>query len=114
MTQIVIGNDFELGVALTKNKQPFEIPFWAIIKATLVSTDHNTRYFEAVNVSPATPGTDYSQSLIIVKFSRTDTALIPKQGPAKIEIEIFEPTDPTSTRHPSWFVDVRVVKGQVG
>jgi hypothetical protein len=113
MTQIVIGNDFELGVTLTKNKQPFEIPFWVIIQATVVSADHNSRYFDPVNVSPATPGTDYSQSLIIVKFSGANTALITKQGPAKIEIEILEPTDPVSTRHPSWFVDVRVVKGQI-
>ena len=114
MTQIVMGNDFELGVQLTKNHKPFVIGPYVVIKATVVSPDHNNRYFDAVNVSPATPGTDYSQSLIIVKFSAADTAAISRQGPAKIEIGITEPTDPVSIRHPSWFVDVRVVKGQVG
>ena len=113
MTQIVIGNDFELGVALTKNHKPFAVDFQSVIKATVVSPDHVTRYFDAAIVSPATPGTDLSQSLIIVRFTKAQTAAITRQGPALIEIELTE-DEGLGFKHPSWFVKVQVVKGQVG
>lgn len=111
MSRITTGNDFELGITLTKDDKTFVIDPGATLKAVVVSADHATRYFDPVNVSPATPGTDYSQSLVIVKFSAALTAAIQRQGPAKIEIEL---TDAAGVIHPSWFVDVRVVKGHIG
>jgi hypothetical protein len=110
MTQIVIGNDFELGVTLTKDHKPFMIDFQAVIKATVVNTDHNTRYFDASIVSPATPGSDLSQSLIIIRFTKAQTVAITKYGPVKIEVAI---TESNGFIHPSWFVDARTVKGQI-
>ena len=112
MTDITIGNDYELGVRLTKNGQPFNIDPQHIIKATVVSADNSARYFDPLTVSPAVPGTDLSQSLIIVRFLRAQTMAINKQGPAKIEIEITEDQG-NGFKHPSWFVPVRCIKGQI-
>ena len=110
MTRIVTGNDFNLGITLQKNGATFEIHPQSTVKATVVSPDHNTRYIAPVTVDLLTPGTDLSQSLIIVKFTAPETQALLKQGPALLEIELI---DPVGTSHPSWFVDVRVVKGQI-
>jgi hypothetical protein len=105
MSRITIGNDFELAVTLTKNHKPFAIDFQMLITATVVSPDRRIRYFEEGIVSPATPGTDFSQSLIIVRFTKAQTALITKQGPAKLMITLTE-DEGAGFKHPSWFVDV--------
>jgi hypothetical protein len=110
MTQIVIGNDFELGVRLTKSgedriKKPFSISPQTLITATVVNPTRSVRYFDETVVSLVTPGTDLSQSLIIVRFAKAETALINKQGPAKIKIDLTE-NEGLGFKHPSWFIDV--------
>ena len=110
MTRIVTGNDFALGVKLTKDKKTFEIPTGSIVKAAVVSSNYDVLRAGPVNVPPDTPGSDWLNSLVIVKFTASDTGMINKYGPAQLEIEV---TDPTGIKHPSWYVDVLIVKGQI-
>ena len=110
MTRVVTGDAFDLGVTLTKNKQPFEIPTGTTIKAALVARDRKSRLTNTVDVSLTTPGTDVTQALIIVRFMESDTAPITRYGPALLEINM---TDPGGVKHPSWYVDVLIVQGQI-
>lgn len=110
MTRVVTGNDFALGVKLTKDKKTFEIPTGSVVKAALVSPNHDVMRAGPVNVPSDTPGSDWTNSLVIVKFTAADTQPINKYGPALLEIEL---TDPDGIKHPSWYVDVLIVQGQI-
>lgn len=103
MTRIVTGAAFELGVHLTKDKQPFIIPLQATIQAGVVDRDHKTELLAPVTVSPANQGTDLNNSHIIVKFTPDQTQQITRYGPAFLKITIAGAPQP-------WYPEVHIYK----
>jgi hypothetical protein len=109
--EVITGDDISLPVTLKINGATFNIPGTATVTAQLVKTDHSgavTGALAAVQ-SDAAPGADWPNSLVVIEFAPTDTSGISAddQGKALIEIQV----DDGSKR--TWFVTVKIVKGNI-
>ncbi len=114
MTEIVTGNGFELAVELQKNHKTFAIPAQTVLQAAVVSRDNKTLLAGPVNINLSAPGTDTAASMIIVQIPAALTSQITRYGPAKLEIKMTaNPGTPEEFSHPSWFIDVLIVKSQI-
>lgn len=106
---IVTGDNVALAVTLTKNGAAFAIDTADTVKAALVSTDHKTAYTAAPIVqSAAAPGADWTNGVVIVEIPGTATEPIAYQGLALLEIQVT-----ASGVNTTWFVPVKVIKGQI-
>lgn len=110
MSRIVTGCGFVLGVQLTKDGQGFAIPPGATVKAAVVTARRDTVLAGPVEVDYAQPGSDWAGAVVVVKLTEAATGAIPHLGPALLEIGV---TDPGGFKHPSWFIDVLIVKGNL-
>jgi hypothetical protein len=107
MTLIVTGDDVAVVVALTKNNKPFVIDPGAVVKAAIVSTDHARTLADPSTLSSSSNGSDWAQSTIVVTFSSVQTQAITEYKPALLEIEVNDNGKQT------WFLEVKIVKGQI-
>ena len=105
---IVTGDNVALAVTLKKNGVVFIIDPAATVKAALVSTDHRTAYTDPLAQAEATPGADWSASLVMVEIPGTATEAITYQGLALIEIQIT-----AGGVNTTWFVPVKIIRGQI-
>ena len=95
MRIIYTGADAKIPVQLTETidpkigKQPFIIDPAKVVRAILVNSDNTAKYMATpVTVSPATPGSDWTKSLIMILFPGAATSEIDFQGRANIEIQV--------------------------
>jgi hypothetical protein len=108
---VVTGDDFSVQVQLKRGIEgataPFTISGTGSVKARLVSVDHKQTYTAEVSQIRDLPGADWSNSLVVINFSASDTAAIIYQGKAKIEIQVTDPLKST------WWVDCTIRKGNI-
>ena len=107
---IVIDDDATLFLTLEKDDATFNIDAGDVVEAALVSTDHETLLMAAVAQSNTSPGADWPNSLIAIKFSAAQTALItlPATGAAKVEVQVTQ-----AGEKESWFSVVKIVQGHI-
>lgn len=84
---VVPGTNSATTVALIKDGAAFGMAGQQCV-ATIVSPDNKTKLSETVTVSEAAAGSDWSASVVVVKFAPADTQAITTQGPAEIEIKV--------------------------
>jgi len=106
VSTLVTGDDLRLPVALKINGAAFDAAA-ATIKARVVSLDHATALTAEAAQSPATPGANWAQSLVVVVIPATDTAVIASYGMALLEIQVASDIKET------WFVPLNIVQGQI-
>jgi len=104
--KIVTGDDVTLPVTLKKNGATFDMSS-AAVKAAIVSNSRTTKFTGDVAQSSGTSGADWLNSLVVVVFSSTDTA-ISATGPAWIEIQVDDGGLKTT-----WFVGVELLQGNI-
>ena len=104
---VVTGDDFTVPVQLYKNEAPFSIGGAAVVKARLVSQNHETPFTDEEVQSSATSGAAWGTSLVVVILNATLTAPVPFQGGALLEVQVNDSGKLT------WFIPVTIVKGQV-
>lgn len=107
MTIIVTGDDVALPVTLKKDGKTFSIANNAVVKAALVSADHNDLLAGPVILSNSAAGSNWGASLVIVQFNAQTTGAITSYKPSLLEIEVNDNGKLT------WFADVRIIKGNI-
>jgi hypothetical protein len=105
---IVTGDNVALAVTLTKNRAAFVIDPTDTVQAALVSSDHKTAYTEPLDQSDAAPGADWAEGVLIVEIPGTATEDITYQGLALLEIQVT-----AGGVNTTWFVPVKIIKGQI-
>lgn len=104
---IVTGDDFIVPVQLYKNDLTFAIGGAAVVKARLVSQNHETPLTDEETQSSATSGATWGTSLVVVTLASGLTAGVVPQGDALLEIQVNDSGKLT------WFIPVIIVKGHV-
>jgi hypothetical protein len=108
LPEIITGNACIVVVDLTKNGATFVIGGTAVVKATLISTDHLQIFLStAITVSSATAGSNWAASRVAISFPST-TSSITYQGEAKLEIKVTE-----SGLSNTWFSSVMIRRGNI-
>lgn len=105
--EIVTGDDVALSVTLKKDNSTFDIDSSATIHAAIVSETRSQLLLDAVVQSNSASGADWDNSLVIIEFSSTETSNITTAGRALLEIQVDDNGKQT------WFVSVRIVKGNI-
>ena len=108
---IVIDDDATLFLTLEKDGATFNIDAGDTVEAALVSTDHETLLMAAVAQTNTSPGADWPNSLIAIKFSAAQTAAIILPSPgnaAKVEVQVTQ-----AGEKESWFSVVKIVQGHI-
>jgi len=108
MITIVTGDDMAIVVPLSKNGVITPISESAVVSAAIVSADHSTVLAGPVACSSNGLGADWANMIVSAEFVDTDTSAITKFKPALLEIQVDDGGKLT------WFVDVRILKGQIG
>ncbi len=107
MATITTGDDAELPFHLKKSGTSFPINGAATAKAALVSTDRSTILSAVVDVDMAATGTDLANSLLIVKFTSTESAAITALGEALLEVQLDDGGKLT------WTDKITILKGNI-
>ena len=101
----------------TINNLPFNIdPLTCVVKAAVVSNDKKKLLSsDTLTLLSTTPGSNWVESTLIVKFPRSYTVDITNTGPALIEIQItFNATTPDVEGDDwTWFFPINLVKGNI-
>jgi len=105
---IVIADDTELFVTLTKDDVTFTIAVDDTVKAALVSTNHTTELMAEVDQFHYTNGADWANSLVGVVFTEAQTSVITETGKALLEIQVTQNGIKTT-----WFSVVKIIQGHI-
>jgi hypothetical protein len=119
MSIFVTGDSRPHTVTLTINGTPFDIPSGAVVKAALVSADRQRVLTPApITLSSSTPGSDWAESTLVVKFPRASTVDIAVPGKlmkAFLEIQVtFDNPDVLLDDDDwTWHIPVEIVPGKI-
>lgn len=105
---IVAGDDAYIKVTLTKSNLTFSIGLSAVVKASITDKNHQTILAGPVTVSNAETGSDWANSLIVVKMVEKLTSGIKASTPAVLEIQVSDTGIKTT-----WFANINVIKGLI-
>lgn len=103
---IVTGDDVELAVTLLKGGSTFDMT-GATINARIVKFDHSAALTASELQNEAATGADWANSLLILELSAAETAAITYLGQSLIEIQV------DNGKKQTWFIDCKIVRGQV-
>lgn len=84
---ITSGDDSSLPATLKKDGAVFNIDPGATVRAALIDPDYSKKLTDVVNVSNATPGSDWANSLLIVEFTSAQTTGV-RPGEVILEVEV--------------------------
>ncbi len=107
MVEFTTGDDVVQPISLKKNGAAFQISNAATVKAAIIDKARNALLTRPVIVSPTEPGSNWSESLIVVKIPSAATEGV---RPQMVELEI-EVNDGGKT---TWRItDVILTKGLI-
>lgn len=105
--RVVTGDDVQVIVDLKKDGAAFVIPAGAAVKACISHRHGREALSDTVTVLSTAPGSDWSQSRIVVHFEPADTQSIQAVGAARLEIQVDDGIKTT------WFVPCDIVLGTI-
>lgn len=105
---IVIGDDSSLFLTLKNDGATFVIDPADTVEAALVSVDHETSVMAAVAQASGTTGADWAVSLVAIKFTAAQTAVITAKGNALVAVQVTQ-----GGLKETWYSLVKIVKGQI-
>ena len=114
--EIVLGDSRPYTVALKINGNPFAInPSSDVVKAAIISADKKKLLAGPITLLSTTPGGDWANSTLIVKFPRALTADVAIIGKALLEVQVtFDNADASVDDDDwTWFLPVTLSRGQL-
>jgi PKD repeat protein len=113
--EITLGDSRPYTVNLTINGAAFPIPSTtSTVQAAIVASDKKTALTSApLSLSNSTPGADWDNSKVVVKFPRAATATITTVGKAFLEIQVTFNAAAADADDWTWFIPITLVAGTI-
>lgn len=109
MPDFIIGDSRPYEVVLLINGETFTIDTSYTVKAAIVSSDKKTALSsDPVTISSTAPGSDWTESKVVVKFPRENTKSISVFGKAYIEVQVTLDTDDWT-----WHLPITLIPGTI-
>lgn len=109
MPDFIIGDSRPYEVVLLINEETFPIDPSCTVKAAIVSFDKKTALTsDPITLSSTTPGSDWTDSKVVVKFPRESTKSIIVVGKAYIEVQVTIDTDDWT-----WHIPITLIPGTI-
>jgi len=109
---LITGDDIEIPCNLEKEGKPFIISPSGTAKAVITTLDRTAIISTEVSVDMGALGTDLANSLIVVEFTKAESAAIallaePFYGEAILEVQLSDPKTKT------WSKEILIRKGNI-